>query len=110
MAETNVDLAPPTINFGGVPMGIDEPLWWGFGTEDDPEDLTGRQAQLILSPGTASQTRLTPTVNALDGIVTCPSPSITSSVLYVLLLQDTPGGRMKARAQGRITPGRRVSP
>ncbi len=50
------------------------------------------------------------TVNALDGIVTCPSPSITSSVLYVLLLQDTPGGRMKARAQGRITPGRRVSP
>ncbi len=109
MAE-NVYLGPAEINFPDPPIGIREILWWGMGTDDDPEDLTGRGAVVVLSPGTPSQTRITPTIDALEGGIWCPVPDLSGSIAYVLLVQDTPGGRYKARARGRITPGVRVTP
>ncbi len=105
MSATTVDLAPPEINFGGVPVGFAAPLWWGFGTEDDPEDLTGRAVQLLLWPGTPDQDAHTPTVDGPAGSVTWPVPALPDTTPYVLLISEGSGGPLIPRVRGQITPG-----
>lgn len=91
-------------------MGLQDAVYWGLGTEDDPEDLTGRDVQVVLNPGRTDQTRHTPTVDPLEGGIYFTPPLLTDSTRYLLLVAETPGGRLDPAVRGEITPGDRVRP
>lgn len=116
MAEPEtVDFTPPTINFKGVVPGLGPPLHWGFGFQtpagEVPDNLTGREVVLVLAPGSGSQVRHEPDVSPLTGDVSWPVPlTLQGTTKYVLLIAQTPGGRLIARAQGQIEPLLNVTP
>ncbi len=107
---TMIERGPPEINFNKVPIGTSERLNWIFGTEVGgvftPEVLTGRAAEMVFNPGSLDQVKLTAQTNGAPGEVYINLPNTLYKVTaYVLLVEETPGGRKAPRVMGTITPG-----
>lgn len=103
MESNQVNHSPPVINHTNVPLGTGYLLMWGFGDEESPEDLTGREVKLVLRPGTRNQEILD--LSYTDGwftwdVDTAQCKPITS---YVITIDG------QARVRGSISTGLEVT-
>jgi hypothetical protein len=109
-----IDRAPPEVDFVGIVFGAGEQLSWELGTENTagaftPEDLTGRAAVVVLSPGLTSQLTLPATTDGGWVRFTLPD-TLDSFTAYLLLVEDHPGQRKVPRVQGTVNGDWVVAP